>query len=69
MKEWFQGSGNLEDLEEVRDEEKWLREILGVGGCGMVEEWLLVVWVYLFEYNSVLPQASCSSVLATLNLN
>lgn len=60
-------------MEEVRGEEKWLgvrrKGNLGVGGCGMVEEWLLVVWVHLFGYNSVLPQASCSSVLASLNLN
>lgn len=48
MKEWFLGSEILEDLEEVRGEEKWVSAILERGDCGIFGEWLFVVWVHLF---------------------
>lgn len=66
MKKGFQGSGSLEDLEEVRDQE---RNGLGRCGCRPLEEWLWVVWVHVSCCGrSLLPQPSCSFVLVSLNL-
>lgn len=39
-KEWFQGSGNLDDSVEVGAEEKWVRAVLERGGCGTARAWM-----------------------------